>query len=709
MTNRPWLRVFASIAVAAWVSSAALGQGLMDGTTPPGIAPGAALSGQPLSNLEMINLFSGALNFSVPVLSVGGRGEVGYSLKVPVETRWIDNSAPDGFGGNYDYLDGEPVGINFVGFSPGYLQTRRGVEEGTCNDSTLHELYTLTRLHWIQANGDDQELIDLKSAGTPEPTSICSGTWSYYARGREFVSIDGSGMTFKIDDAAPEATDDAGYILGGGFLLLKNGSRYRIEGGQVQWMEDRNGNRITFDRTGDVYNRPVTITDPLGRAITIEYGGPPGYTLHANEDWIKFLGAGSAQRVIKIRSATLSDLLRDGGSAQTLAQLFRNGYYASGAGAGVYNPTLTKEIEFPNGQKYQFLYNQYGELSRVTLPTGGKVEYEWASGTIDPDGLFSPMIYRRLQQRRSYTLSGLEGTTVYAAPSLTDPAPNLIVQANEQDPAGTSLRNTVSVFFGSPVSAKDTLPYGYARWKDGHIYQEQVEDESGGVISSTQRTWQQRDWATSASVDSPDDAKPSDPRVTDIQRTLGSLTSHTSYIFSLDPYSNVTSECDYDFGAATAFKCVTRGFQTSAAYTATGVNIRDLVTSETTSSPSGTQATTTYVYDEYSGSRAPLVDRPCISQHDPAWTPSYVYRGNPTTVSRWIAGATYNQVQYDYDIAGSVVAVRGPQVSTPTGLQTPSTSITYTDNFDSNPAIPTYAFPTSIVHPGNLTTSAKFD
>lgn len=61
---------------------------ISDATTPPGIASGAQLGSFPLSGFESVNLFSGALNFSLPVLTVWGRGEASYPITVPVENRW---------------------------------------------------------------------------------------------------------------------------------------------------------------------------------------------------------------------------------------------------------------------------------------------------------------------------------------------------------------------------------------------------------------------------------------------------------------------------------------------------------------------------------------------------------------------------------------------------------------------------------------------
>lgn len=54
-----------------------------------------------------------------------------------------------------------------------------------------------------------------------------------------------------------------------GFLMLANGTRYRFDNGLVTWIRDRNGNRLSY--TYDASARVSTITDSLGRQVTVNY------------------------------------------------------------------------------------------------------------------------------------------------------------------------------------------------------------------------------------------------------------------------------------------------------------------------------------------------------------------------------------------------------------------------------------------------------
>ena len=42
-----------------------------------------------------------------------------------------------------------------------------------------------------------------------------------------------------------------------------------------------------------------------------------------------------------------------------------------------FNPVVLNQITLPNGQHYEFLYNQYGEISKITYPTGSYETFEY--------------------------------------------------------------------------------------------------------------------------------------------------------------------------------------------------------------------------------------------------------------------------------------------------------------------------------------------
>jgi hypothetical protein len=59
-----------------------------DGTTPQYLTPGAPAGSYSLSEVESVSLFNGNLNFSLPLLGIGGRGTAGYTMTLPIEQKW---------------------------------------------------------------------------------------------------------------------------------------------------------------------------------------------------------------------------------------------------------------------------------------------------------------------------------------------------------------------------------------------------------------------------------------------------------------------------------------------------------------------------------------------------------------------------------------------------------------------------------------------
>jgi hypothetical protein len=95
------LRVIAIALYLGLTVSQGIAQGdsrsLTDGMTPTGIAPGAPAGSFPLSGFDNINPYNGGLNFSLPLLTIKGRGGAGYTMILPIEQRWrMFNSFLDG-------------------------------------------------------------------------------------------------------------------------------------------------------------------------------------------------------------------------------------------------------------------------------------------------------------------------------------------------------------------------------------------------------------------------------------------------------------------------------------------------------------------------------------------------------------------------------------------------------------------------------------
>src|SRR5262249_29279836 len=64
------------------------------GFPPPQVEPGAPSTAYALSGFDSINYFNGKMNFRLPVLKIGGRGDAGYTMTLPIENEWaLQNAA----------------------------------------------------------------------------------------------------------------------------------------------------------------------------------------------------------------------------------------------------------------------------------------------------------------------------------------------------------------------------------------------------------------------------------------------------------------------------------------------------------------------------------------------------------------------------------------------------------------------------------------
>ena len=380
-----------------------------DGSTPLALAPGAPAGSYSLSGFENINPYSGALNLKLPLFTVGGRGQSRYVITKKVETKWTIDRFFDQFEQAYYY---SPEVGAWDGIQPGYgagvMQGRWGGSFNTMNcnrgGGLTEKLYnqTLTRLTFSAPDGTEFELRDKLTGGAPANVSVCAT--SGFSRGKVFVSADGSAATFISDDVISDQYIVAEYgpFTVSGYLMLADGTRFRILNGFIQWIRDRNGNKVSFTFQNPSGGGLTQITDSVNRQITPGTG-------------ITFKGAGGASRSVQISTAGLSAALRTDYSPQTYAALFPE---LNGSVQTQFNPGVISAITLPNSKQYKFFYNSYGELARVELPTGGAIEYDWAAGLTNSNasgavnlgpvlgGGTNWQIYRRVVERRVYSNGG---------------------------------------------------------------------------------------------------------------------------------------------------------------------------------------------------------------------------------------------------------------------------------------------------------------
>jgi len=276
--------IVSAVLLLLFISTYSSGQSSLtttDKMTPSGIAPGAPAGSYPLSGMESINLYNGNLDFRLPLLSLDGRGSAVRDLVLSINTKkWRVRETHTETQDTYI-----PTTLNWggvdVGLLAGKLQGRQsGWNSRTCtNPQQTRYHYTNTKLTFVTPDGTEYDLRDQQTDGQPMIANQCGGIQGA-ARGTIFKTSDGSGATFISDTAIFDKTTIPTGIVGSwnlfvsGYLLLRDGTRYRIDSGNVSWIRDRNGN-LVYSQT-DAINRQITITTLADGSDQITYKGYQG-------------------------------------------------------------------------------------------------------------------------------------------------------------------------------------------------------------------------------------------------------------------------------------------------------------------------------------------------------------------------------------------------------------------------------------------------
>jgi RHS repeat-associated protein len=727
--------VLAAALLVVLLAAAVAAQGTTDGATPSGLTPGSPAGSYALSDFDTVNLYNGSLNFRLPLLNVGGRGGAGYPIKLHVEKKWSVYKHFEPGAGTFYYADAgwwSEEGSGWRIFSAGKVDIRSAWRE----QPRGYPVETLTRVTFTAPEGTEYELRDQMTNGQPISPPQPGG----FNRGRVFVTTDGTAATFYCDW---DIRDDPYFGQGGyddrpdGYLMLKDGTRYRVEDGKIAWMRDRNGNMVSFGY--DPSRRVTSVSDSLGRQVTItypEYGG--AYTE------IGFKGFGGAQRTIRIGQATLGSAgtLRSGFSPMTVAQLFPELHGGGGS------TTVVTYVELPDGRRYDLQYNPYGELARVVLPTGGAIEYDHAAGLTGgaASGVFQigndKYIYRRVIERRVYPDGG-SGSAYASKMTYSRPETNTTndghVIEEQCTPSGSlgvcgtgtaRLGHSRHYYHGSPRASFGQNPVQYGAYKDGREYKTEVyETDAATLLRRVEQTFAQRAPVGWWGGD-PDLAPPNDVRTTETVTTVADANLVSKQTFAYDRYNNTTDVYDYDYGTGAPggllrrthtdyvttntvggvtydYACDPATTCSNASINANVIHLRALTGQQWVSSDaagSNKVSLTTYAYDQ-----AGLTDRAgitglcttysggtCSSSNSTA----YVTRGNPTGVTRYANAAAWTgplTTTSAYDIAGNVVSKTDPKGYT--------TQTAYGDSFCNGSACGgtytpnTYAFASSTTSP----------
>src|SRR5690242_20149593 len=398
--QRIYTIVLPLLVLFVYASSVVAQQNQYDKGTPPqhaaGVSPLGSYSSADLGN---VNLSNGALNITIPIGSVGGRG---FSL--PLTLHWsskIWSGSSDvetdrgGAQRNVVYADFARLD-DFVdlfnriapgwtvGVAPMLFSRIVRIDRITSGPQIGCYTHTLARLTLMLPDKGEIEFRDDNYDGMPL-TSDCSG-YVAASRGTRWHATDGSGTVFINDaDNGVANSNTSGTVITG------DGMRYHFIGERCDWIKDRNGNKITFD-----YTNGVAITDQLGRVTRIQQNvADPEHQGVTLALLVTIPGYNGQSRYYKVKSGPMNqhyradltttlrvitgdyDPLSYGYGWGSVVRLFNHSYglYAQ----EIDNQDVLSQLILPDGRWLTFNYNTYGEVAEVQMPTGGKVWYDYGA------------------------------------------------------------------------------------------------------------------------------------------------------------------------------------------------------------------------------------------------------------------------------------------------------------------------------------------
>jgi RHS repeat-associated protein len=334
-------------------------------------------------------------------------------------------------------------------------------------DGSTHELVSQLGAYYVPAN-----------QSFPNPT--------------KYFSIDGSNLRYES-----------------GILYMPNGSRYEFGGDTNTYIVnyfDADGNKLTYsvNRNGNytIANliRRGKWTDTLGRTISSPkppvdptntmqpFDIVPGNVEYNVPTLPNQLPMTYIFRWKPLENSFAYSSTHPNYSVKRLSELF------SDVAIGNYhNPVVLQEIEQPNGKKYQFFYNDHGEIEKIIYPTGSSEEFiyepiapfSYATGL----GSNNPLIGQgnRGVTKRTVMPDNVEAHNMVWKYSV-ETSPYRITTKPPLENETTDLSKTVRYLFIAPQSSNSGTPTLPSQM-GGKPYEEQSYDRAGKLVSRSLTKW----------------------------------------------------------------------------------------------------------------------------------------------------------------------------------------------------------------------------
>jgi RHS repeat-associated protein len=623
-------------------------------------------------DIDIVSLENGKLDLHIPLLSYPQRGDLQMSFTVRYNNPVLNiTQIPQGctdphvacnyfdyYGSGSPYL---PVGVSITADSVSYEMSQGTACGGSCTYNIIN---------------------------TPDGGTHILGNTS----GSNWRALDASGWAFSGPIATGVATDP-------------NGTRYIFAGGYPSTIEDRNGNQITTSSSG--------YTDSLGRTIPFlpiyGHSGTAGNPSLCPSGLLP-IAAAYAWTVPSVATApggTATYTLCYASVPYSFTLQYESGgtnYPANG------NAGMLQSIVLPNGQSWSFAYDTYLNLDQITLPTGGTITYTWSVNVVCSQGDTFP---RNFSARvTSRTVNANDGTGPHGWGYGTGPAAaaGATVTGSVTDPAGNQDIYTLTPMASTSCALFETQVRKY-----------QGSSASGTLLQTTTTAYYSSGdpYYNPPSASNPINVVPTsittawaNGQTKQVQKTYDSGFGF-NYATAPGLYGKVMSESDSDYGSGGAGATLRRTVYNYQAFVSPNYltyNFLDPVYSEAVYDSNANQckgvanvycAYTYYGYDESS-----LKSSGIGTQHDSSPV-NGSYRGNQTSVRKWLNGSTVSQgpctvsVSNGYVVSNKVFFDTGEvqQSSDPCGY---ATSFLYSSTYAG-------ALPTTVTNPLSQSTVNTYD
>jgi RHS repeat-associated protein len=624
---------FVAIAV-----SCAFGQGY-----DPSYQYGAVPFQTHLQGQESVNLSNGNLHFQIPLISLPGRNghDFVYSLSYNSQVWWGNTTVTPNGPQNYwvqnnNWSSGFPImtlaTVPTPGFSDGSNCTNYSV--------TLaggRKLYFPVYTNCVKPpNNTGDPLHNQSSGSSMDPTAPLGG---------------GCITDFAYMSLTPTP-----------HVVLEDGHTIWFTAvGVLQKEEDANGNSVTYTFPGD---GTAVAADTVGRQIS--FSKPPPLS---NVQTITYKDSTGTTQTVTI--------------ASTSVPFSPHFHWSNAPDPTPGNAMVPTSITYPNGDRYDFQYNNYLELTKIIYPSGGYTRYDYNYFNANPVGLdvrevVGKHVCRDYNSRAHLDGNGQPGSCVSVPEDNTVIAPTVLTS---NPPANSATQVT------SP--SNDVSTYAFTVTSKG-AYETERKLYSGA--STLLRTI---DTAYGACGVGPSQQKVTLDDGSVSMTQWDRLDQYTVYAYqstsSAGTTANVTAKREYDSAAGQPGALLRQTATTwmhvnpvnGIDYTSPAIHILNRKASDVVSDgANNVVAQTTYEYDNFSTA----MQASGAVQHDSAYlvsaSPLISTRGNLTATKRWLnTNNSWLTTANTYDDAGNALSTTDPKGNI--------TGFSYADSWNNRTCLPT--------------------